>query len=201
MNGDLSANEVTSVEQSTMPVGQPQSTKPTRSGKAPIIIMSILIVCLLGVIGVGAWFYLNQTKCAPVVSANTSSAESSETAVTSDLLSNDVYKIYTYKHESTNVNGDACDTNSILSLYKDQNIAVLSDSSCLGGEVKVGTYDVYSDKVAIEFKTRIGLEGIDGQSRLNLREDISGNVVTMVINNDGTATSTLFTGDRLYTKR
>jgi len=188
--------------QPVAPVEQPQPIKPAKNGKAPIIIMAIAIVCLLGVIGAGLWFYLNQAKCAPVTSANTTSIESTELAVASDLLSNDVYKIYTYKNESTTVNGDPCDATSVLSLYKDQTIAVLSDSSCLGGEVKIGTYDRYPTKVMIEFKTRVGL---DADSKLNLREDISfhgsGKLVLMTLNDNGTATSTLFTGDRVYTKR
>jgi len=192
---DKNTNQIESA-----PVEQLQPAKLAKSCKVPIIIMAIVIVCLLGVIGAGVWFYLSQPKCATTAVINKTDTDA--TVATDKLLSNDVYKTYTYTQELTTINGDPCNTTSVLSLYKDQNIAVLSDGNCFGGELKVGTYDVYPTKVMIEFKTRVGL---DGDSKLNLREDISyhgsGKQVLMTLNDDGTATSTLFTGDRLYIKR
>jgi len=68
MDGDLNQVEVKPVEQ---PVTQPQPVKPVKSGKASVIIMAIVIACLLGVIGAGVYFYLNQAKCTSTTSVVT----------------------------------------------------------------------------------------------------------------------------------
>lgn len=64
MDGDFNQVEVKPMEQLVVPVVQPQPVKPVKSSKTPVIIMAIVIVCLLGIIGVGTYFYLNQAKCA-----------------------------------------------------------------------------------------------------------------------------------------
>jgi len=177
-------------------------SKKPKLNKSLTIILLVIIAVLLVIVGVGAYFYLNQTKCASSVKVADNSNEVAVSDSTNGKLSDDVYKIYTYTNSSVTVNGDQCDSTSVLSLYKDQSIAVLSDSSCFGGEIKIGTYDVYADKVMIEFQTRVGL---DSQSKLDFHEDISnngsGNILTMTLNNDGTATSSLFDGIRTYLKK
>ncbi|MEI6054206.1 MAG: hypothetical protein WCQ49_02435 [Candidatus Saccharibacteria bacterium] len=184
---------------------EPEITKRPKNNKALVAILIAVVLILLSVVGVGVYYYLNQEKCATLANSTEEAAKDNDAIISSPvagLISNDIYKIYTYNEVGITVNGDPCNSVSVLSLYKDQSIAVLSDSSCLGGEVKIGTYDIYSDKVMIEFQTRVGL---DDQSKLNLREDISfhgsGNTVLLTLNNDGTATSSLFTGIRTFIKK
>lgn len=179
------------------PINQEQQIQPGKmtqpnNHRTLLIILVSLVVCLLGVVGIGTYLYLNQIKCTSSTTEIIEDTNTSAPVTTTGLLSNDIYKIYVSSRESNTVNGDSCNSVSVLTLYNSNNMAVLSNSSCLGTETRIGTYSISSSKTSIQFTALIDSLGY---------HDSSSNPPIFTINSDGTVSSSLFdAGSMTYVK-
>lgn len=160
----------------------------SQSGSSHLIIVLILSFALL--VSMGFVFY--QNFIAKKDNASNSTVVNNQPTSVSQSLSNDTYQIYVYNKEQKTINGDSCNIVSVLTLFTSNSRAVLSDSSCLDTEVKIGTYGTSSSTISISF-TKL----IDGSTET----DLSSNPATFTMDNNGTANSSLFTESLTYTKK
>lgn len=166
--------------------------KQSRSGGTPLIIFILLFISLLGAQGFVYWQNSLKTKAIDD-KINVLTSKLTDTDLTSrKLLSNDVYQIFVYSHEYKDLNGDPCDSVSVLTLYSSTKMAVLSSSSCLGTGTSVGTYNIVSSTTHATFTASIDQSGY---------HDSSNNPSELIIDNDGMVISGLLDPGTVFVKK
>lgn len=123
-----------------------------QSGSAHSAVVVILVFLILGLLGFVFWQNFNNTEVKTHNNSQTNKSDDNSSVSDSQKDVNEIYAIYRHRQTGHTVNGDNCDTESILTLFTSDNMATLNNSSCLGTSIKVGVYTIKNTSISIDFR-------------------------------------------------